>query len=80
MNLVIVEQVFESTQESWIHRFRVVDGRAMVSRVPADRPLWNHGVIKQIFDRDVGRFVITINAGSNVWFNSLDDAIKAVDQ
>jgi hypothetical protein len=80
MNLELIEQTFEAKTPYWIFRFRVVGQAAMVSRVPADRPLWNHGVIRNVHDRDAGHFVIAIKAGTNVWFDSLDDAVQAAGQ
>ena len=89
MELSIVEQTWETVRGEWIYRIREVQGAewragrfpaTMISRVPTNRPLWNHGVIKQMFDREAGKFVPASMVSRSVHFKTVDEAIAVIEQ
>lgn len=89
MDLKIVEQTWETVKGQWIYRIREVkdaEWRAarfpatMISRVPVDRPLWNHGVIRQMFDHSQGKFVPANMISRSVYFKTVEEAVAVIEQ
>lgn len=77
MELVVVEQVFETTQGDWVYRFRSNERGVMVRRVSKDNQLWSHGVLTQMFDQETNSFLPSHVCGFDVYFEHIDQA-KAV--
>ena len=79
MNLTSVEQVFQTEQGEWVYRLRQTKLGVTVSRVPTDSQLWGHGVLKQMYDQAVKKFVPAIKAGRNVVFGTLEEAQTVIE-
>ena len=76
----IVDQTWEITVGDWIYRLREFDRGVTVSRVPIDHVLWNHGVIRQIYDRDAGAFRSGVQSGPNVIFKNREQARAVIPE
>jgi hypothetical protein len=81
-NFSTVETVYEDTAYGWIYRFIETRGKGvMVKRTPAERrPLWSHGVIMQIYDQDVQKFVPACKSGTNLYFSGMTTALGVVEE
>lgn len=66
-----IETVRETQFGRWIYRFHETAAGVLVRRTGADRPLWSHGILVQIFDHEVGGFRPAVAAGLNVLFSDL---------
>jgi len=80
MELTVIEEVFETVQGEWIYRLRQFSRGVTISRVPIKSPLWNHGIIMQLYDRDAGKFVpTTLLESAEMVFDTLGKAISTIE-
>lgn len=79
IDMKVIEQTLEFDGGEWIYRLRETNRGVMVSRVPEDSQLWSHGIIKQIYNLTLEKFVPASNSvPDNVWFNTLAEAQEVV--
>jgi hypothetical protein len=77
LKLVKRELVTDNPLYGWIYKFIInANGETRISRVPADKPYWNHGVLLQNVDIHVMKFVPANVAGCQPIFKTLDEALK----
>ena len=79
MELTVIEEVFETVQGEWIYRLRQFSQGVTVSRVPIKSPLWNHGIIMQLYDRDAGKFVPSTLVSKEAMFDTLEQAQSTIE-
>jgi len=73
-----VQTVRETHIGRWIYQFHETPTGVWVKRTNASRPIWSHGVLVQIFDKEAQCFRPACVAGLDVMFNDLHSAEQAV--
>jgi len=79
MDLIEVERVFKTVQGEWIYRLRRCGEGVTMSRVPISNPLWNHGIIMQLYDRDSEKFVPATLVSKEAMFDTLEQAQSIIE-
>jgi hypothetical protein len=79
MELTVIEEVFETVQGEWIYRLRQFSRGVTISRVPIKSPLWNHGIIMQLYDRDARKFVPSTLVSKEAMFDTLEQAQSIIE-
>ena len=65
----------------WVYRITVSD-HVTINRVPECEQMWNHGVICQWYDGELGKFVVgcTANYRDCMLNTTLEEAVKIIEK
>jgi hypothetical protein len=78
--MMVVETTYQCMSGGYLYRVTVAAEHTIIKRTPhrtGEIPLWNHGVITEVYDIEAGKFVPSIHA-KNILLSEADAVIAGL--